>query len=100
MQGRTPRHLPRGRHWHHRPCSLTTFNQDLSLFTALARGCTQICASAPGAIGHSTASVPHLKEPGMVTERDVELQRHLERRLASLLEEFEQWYGRPVTRAP
>jgi hypothetical protein len=35
----------------------------------------------------------------MVTERDVELQRHLERRLASLLEEFEQWYGRPVTMA-
>ena len=35
----------------------------------------------------------------MVTEQDVELQRHLERRLASLLEEFEQWYGHPVTMA-
>ena len=35
----------------------------------------------------------------MVTEQQVELQKHLERRLASLLEEFEQWYGRPVTMA-
>jgi hypothetical protein len=35
----------------------------------------------------------------MVTEQDVELQGHLERRLASLLEEFEHWYGRPVTMA-
>jgi hypothetical protein len=33
----------------------------------------------------------------MVTEQVVEVQKHLERRLASLLEEFEHWYGRPVT---
>ena len=32
----------------------------------------------------------------MVTEQVVEVQKHLERRLASLLEEFEHWYGRPV----
>ena len=35
----------------------------------------------------------------MGTEQEVELQKHLERRLASLLEEFEHWYGRPVTLA-
>jgi hypothetical protein len=35
----------------------------------------------------------------MSTEQVVELQKHLERRLASLLEEFEHWYGRPVTMA-
>ena len=35
----------------------------------------------------------------MGTEQEVELQKHLERRLASLLEEFEHWYGRPVTMA-
>ena len=35
----------------------------------------------------------------MATEQVVELQKHLERRLASLLEEFEHWYGRPVTMA-
>jgi hypothetical protein len=33
----------------------------------------------------------------VVTEQQVELQKHLERRLASLLEEFEHGYGRPVT---
>ena len=33
----------------------------------------------------------------MGTEQEAELQDHLERRLASLLEEFEHWYGRPVT---
>ena len=33
----------------------------------------------------------------MATEQQVELQKHLERRLASLLEEFEHGYGRPVT---
>jgi hypothetical protein len=35
----------------------------------------------------------------MVTEQELKLQKHLERRLASLLEEFEHWYGRPVTMA-
>jgi hypothetical protein len=35
----------------------------------------------------------------VVTEQEVELQKHLERRLASLLDEFEHWYGRPVTMA-
>ena len=35
----------------------------------------------------------------MATEQVVEVQKHLERRLASLLEEFEHWYGRPVTMA-
>ena len=35
----------------------------------------------------------------MVTEQEVELQKHLERRLVSLLDEFEHWYGRPVTMA-
>jgi hypothetical protein len=35
----------------------------------------------------------------MATEQVVEPQKHLERRLASLLEEFEHWYGRPVTMA-
>ena len=35
----------------------------------------------------------------MGTEQEVGLQKHLERRLASLLEEFEHWYGRPVTMA-
>ena len=35
----------------------------------------------------------------MGTEQEVELQDHLERRLASLLEEFEHSYGRPVTMA-
>ena len=35
----------------------------------------------------------------MGTEQEVELEKHLERRLASLLEEFEHWYGRPVTMA-
>ena len=35
----------------------------------------------------------------MVTEPAVEVQKHLERRLASLLAEFEHWYGRPVTMA-
>ena len=35
----------------------------------------------------------------MVTEQEVELQKHLERRLASLLDEFEHWCGRPVTMA-
>ena len=33
----------------------------------------------------------------MATEQQVELQKYLERRLASLLEEFEHGYGRPVT---
>jgi hypothetical protein len=33
----------------------------------------------------------------VATEHQVELQKHLERRLASLLEEFEHGYGRPVT---
>jgi hypothetical protein len=42
---------------------------------------------------------PLLKESDMVTEQEVRLQKHLERRLASLLEEFEHWYGRPVTMA-
>jgi hypothetical protein len=42
---------------------------------------------------------PLLKEPDVVTEPEVKLQKHLERRLASLLEEFEHWYGRPVTMA-
>jgi hypothetical protein len=42
---------------------------------------------------------PLAKEPGMATEQVVEVQKHLERRLASLLEEFEHWYGRPVTMA-
>jgi hypothetical protein len=40
---------------------------------------------------------PLLKEPDVVAEQEVKLQKHLERRLASLLEEFEHWYGRPVT---
>ena len=40
-----------------------------------------------------------LKEADVGTEQEVELQDHLERRLASLLEEFEHWYGRPVTMA-
>ena len=35
----------------------------------------------------------------MGTEQDVEVQKYLERRLASLLKEFEHWYGRPVTMA-
>jgi hypothetical protein len=35
----------------------------------------------------------------MVTEQVLDVQKHLERRLASLLEEFEHWYGRPVTMA-
>jgi hypothetical protein len=35
----------------------------------------------------------------MATEQAVEVQKHLERRLALLLDEFEHWYGRPVTMA-
>jgi hypothetical protein len=35
----------------------------------------------------------------LATEQVVKVQKHLERRLASLLEEFEHWYGRPVTMA-
>jgi hypothetical protein len=42
---------------------------------------------------------PLLKEPDVVAEQEVKLQKHLERRPASLLEEFEHWYGRPVTMA-
>jgi hypothetical protein len=35
----------------------------------------------------------------MATEQAVEVQKHLERRLALLLDEFEHWYGRQVTMA-
>jgi hypothetical protein len=38
-------------------------------------------------------------EADVGTEQEVELQKQLERRLASLVEEFEHWYGRPVTMA-